>query len=370
MIRHFLLPCFFFLFMPFLQSQTNNLVVFCPEGKRFLLSLNHEPVNTVPQADVKASGLTAGKQVLRIEFRDGTLQQVYRDSVMISPDEKLLNKEVTYAIEEETEKNGATRFRLRFITINTFSGPEAPQVPEAPKEKVPLIDNSIYGILYRAKANAPVFYHNYNDSSNTCTTALGDKDMSYLDQLINRSNDFERKFSYVMETVRNNCYNTTQLKQMLTYLPIELDKLKACKEGYWHLTDKQNAPQLQDALIYKTIQDDFKSYLKDLDMIRKEHQRNCTDTLSSQQFEAMFKAMKNAGYDTDKLNEGKRQLGNKCLRTAQVAQILTLFTHDRDKLQYARLVYPQVSDKEHFQSLADDFQFEETRSEFKKYYSQ
>lgn len=355
--------------MPLLHSQTNNLVVFCPEGKRFLLHLNNEPVNATPQANVKATGLAAGKQVLRIDFRDGTFQQVYRDSITIDPGEKLLNKEVTYAIEEELQKNGTPHFRLRFITINTFSGPEAPHVPEAPKEKVPLIDNSIYGILYRAKTNTPVFYHNYNDSTNSCAKVLGEKEMSYLDQLINRSNDFERKYSYVMETVRNNCYSTVQLKQMLAYLPIELDKLKACKEGYWHLTDKQNAPQLQEALIYKTIQDDFKNYLKDLNAIRQEHQRNCTDTLSPQQFEAMFKAMKNAGYDTDKLNEGRKQLGNKCLRTAQVAQVLTLFTHDRDKLQYARLVYAHVSDKENFQSLADDFQFEETRSEFRKYYS-
>lgn len=349
-------------------AQRNSLVVFSATGKRFILRVNSEQINKIPQSNVKAFDLNIGKQYLLVEFKEDQDQSVLRDSIIIGSEEKYADKEFTYALTDD-EKNGHSLHRLHFITVNDTSGPREPNVPEVPREIVPLIDNSIYGILYQAKNNKAVFFDNYNDTTRNCDRALGDKEIRYLRQLMDKSNDPEIKYNEVMQTIRNNCYNTFQLKQLVPLLTTELDKLKVCKEAYWHLTDRQNARTMTDVLVYKTIQEDYLGYLGDLANIEKQQQLKCTTPVGDAAFKAIVDNINAAVYENEKIKVAHKQLVNNCLSTDQVIQLMGLFVHDREKLDFAKYAYRIVTDKDNFYKLQDSFLFKETKEEFNKYFS-
>lgn len=349
-------------------AQRNSLVVFSATGKRFILKVNNEQVNKIPQSNVKAFNLNTGKQYLAVEFREDNDQSVLKDSITIGGEEKYADKEFTYALTDD-EKNGHSLHRLHFITVNDTSGPSEPKVPESPKEIVPLIDNSIYGILYRAKDNRPVFFDNYNDTARSCEKILGDKEIKYLRQLMDKSNDPEIKYNEVMQTIRNNCYSTVQLKALVPLLTTELDKLKVCKEAYWHLTDRQNAKTMTDVLVYKTLQDDYLNYLGDLANIEKQQRLKCTTPIGDAAFKALVENIKATAYENEKIKAAHKQLVNNCLSTDQLIQVMSLFVHDREKLDFAKYSYRIVTDKDNFYKLADSFLFKETKEEFNKYFS-
>lgn len=349
-------------------GQSNTLVVFSAAGKRFLLTLNGEAINSVPQSNVKAFSIGPGRQHLRVDFREDKDQAVLVDSFVIGRHEKYADKEFTYALTDEL-KNGHIVHTLHFVTVSDTSGPEKPHVPQAPKEIVPLVDNSIYGILYQAKNNKPVFFDHYDDDNRTCDTALSDKDLAYLDHLLSKTNDIEAKYNDVMQTIRNNCYSTQQLKRLVTLLPLELDKLKACKEGYWHLTDRQHAPDLSSALVYKTLQEDYQNYLDELASIDKQQQMKCTDPMTPSEFEKLTATIKAAPYENDRVRIAKKQVVKNCLSTGQLRDVAGLFTHDRDKLDLIKATYRVVTDKPNFYKLSDVFLFSETKEEFNKYFS-
>lgn len=349
-------------------GQSNTLVVFSATGKRFLLSLNGETINSTPQTNVKAFSLEPGRQRLRVDFREDKDQTVLVDSFVIGRHEKYADKEFTYALTDEL-KNGRVVHALHFVTVGDTSGPEKPHVPQAPKEIAPLVDNSVYGILYQAKNNKPVFFDHYSDDNRTCDTVLSDKDLVYLDHLLSKTNDIEAKYNDVMQTIRNNCYNTQQMKRMVALLPLELDKLKACKEGYWHLTDRQNASDLSTSLLYKTLQEDYQNYLDELASIDRQQQMTCTDPMAPAEFEKLTVIIKAAPYENDRLRIAKKQVTKNCLSTGQLRDVASLFTHDRDKLELIKATYRVVTDKSNFYKLSDVFLFSETKDEFNKYFS-
>lgn len=348
-------------------AQRNSLVVFSATGKRFLLTVNNEQANSVPQSNVKVFDLNIGKQYLVVQFREDKDQSVLRDSITIGSEEKYADKEFTYVLTDD-EKNGHSLHRLHFITVNDTSGPREPNVPEAPKEVVPIVDNSIYGILYQAKDNKAIFFDNYNDSTNTCERTLTAKELKYLAQLMDKSNDPEIKYNEVMQTIRNNCYSTSQLKELVPLLTTELDKLKVCKEAYWHLTDRQNAKTMTDVLVYKTIQEDYLNYLEELSNIQKLQQQKCTTPIDEAAFKTLLGNIQAAVYENEKIKTAHKQFVNKCLSTAQVMQIMSLFVHDREKLDFAKYSYKIITDKDNFYKLADSFLFKETKEEFYKYF--
>ncbi|MBS1637033.1 MAG: DUF4476 domain-containing protein [Bacteroidetes bacterium] len=367
MFRPGLILVFIFFLQTVFHAQTNDLVIFSATGKRFILTVNNDVINTVPQSNVKAFAISPGVLRLKIKFQEAKDSTVFYPVITIGNDKKYLNKEFTYVI-TDSYTNPKALHALRFVTVNDTSGPEKPPIPEAPKEVVPMIDNSIYGILYKAKDNKPVFFNNYHTDSRSCDTSLSQHEMRYFAQLMNKSNDLERKSAYVTDVIQNNCYSVAQLMELVSYFTIELDKLKACKEGYWHLTDKQNASRLREVLVYKSIQEDYDNYLEEIARIEKQQKLACKEAVGAEKMTQMMAALKAAAYENEKLKVAKKQLSGNCFSCEQIRLMATSFHHDRERIDFVKSSYRVVVDKQEFYKLSDIFDFAETKDEFNKLY--
>ncbi len=346
------------------RSQNNSLVIFSASGDPFLVTVDHKAINTTPQSNVKAFDLYLGRHTIEISMPSANAPHFLKDSLLFVNEAKYANKEFTYAL----VRSGNT-LSLQFKSVSELSGPALPPVPEAPKETIPVADNSIYGNLYQAKNNKPVFFQNYDSETLSCKTALTDKDISYAVRLLKTVNDEERQMSYAKSIVHNNCYSTAQLQQLLLLFPSEMDRLEIAKPAYLHLSDRKNIAVLNPAFKYQSIIDNYAAYVEDQENLLKQKSLHCSQAIDGAAFDQLHSHIKNSGYENEKLAAAKKSLINVCISSEQAQKLAMLFTHDREKLECLKCAYPVMVDKEHAAQLANQFQFTETKQDFLKFIS-
>jgi hypothetical protein len=348
-----------------IYAQNNSLVIFSASGHPFYLSVNHEQINKTAQSDIKVFDLVTGWNFIEIKIPSIIKELRFKDSILLSSKSKFLNKEFTYVLLEKGEK-----LELQFKSVSEQSGPATPPVPEAPKEVVPLVDNSIYGNLYQAVKNKPVFYSNYDTVTFTCKTDLTDKDITYALNLFKKANDNETTYRYLNKIIDLNCYTTGQIKTLLESTPIDMDRLNSAKRAYSHIKDQQNITLLLSVFKYPAMKESYTLYLKEQENIVKQKNLNCKEPISDTQFETIYSKIKSTPYDNEKLKVSKKLLVDVCLSSIQIKKISELYTHDREKIDFLKCAYNVLTDKENGVVLADELQFKDTKAEFLKYISQ
>ena len=345
-----------------IQSQNNSLVIFSEFGTPFYLKVNNEQINKIAQSNIKVFNVTNGTSLIEIILKVDDKQFEFKDSIVINGNSKLTSKEFTYVLKEKEGK-----LQLQFKSISELSGPSSPPIPEAPKEVVPLIDNSIYGNLYQAVNNKPNFYNNYDNETSTCKVQLTEKDITYAINLFKKVNDSEIAYKYLNQILKLNCYTVLQLKDLLEFTRIDIDRLHAAKEAYTHILDVENISTLLPIFKYQTMKESFFSFIKDQENIKKQKSLNCKSPISDSKFDDLLAKIKKAPYENEKLIVSKKLLIEVCLSSSQIIKLSELFTHDREKLEFMKTAYAILTDKENATLLADQYQFKETKEEFKKY---
>jgi hypothetical protein len=357
---------FYLLFCGLLaKSQTNSMVIVSEQGRPFFLSMNREPVNKTAESIVKVFNLSTGWNFIEIKMPGTNTELSLKDSILLSANSKFLDKEFTYVLSEKNEK-----LQLKFKAVSERSGPETPPVPEAPKETVPLVDNSIYGNLYQAVKNKPVFFDNYDEETSSCKIALTDKEIKYALNLMFKVNDKETAYHHLNQIIENNCYTVLQLKELLEAVYIDMDKLNSAKKAYPHISDKENINALMILFRYPAMRESFASFLKDQENIDKQKKLQCKEPIGSNKLDEIYSRIKNTPYENQKINLAKKLLVDVCLSCSQVKKLSDLITHDREKTELLKSAYYILTDKENAATLADEFQFKDSKEEFLKFISQ
>lgn len=359
----------FFLFSSILlhsQVVNMNVVVIHPEGKKFTLYVNNEKINSEPQAIVKAMNLSEGWCKLKAEVQEN--QQIVTDSFNIKPIEKNNNKEITLIFSTHN-KNGKSFTHFDFINLGDLSGPAKPIVPELPIYLSKLTENAVFGNLYQIIDNKPLFFKNYDSTLSKCRINLDEKDIQHFSFLISQTNDFSNRIVYTAKTVYNNCYTVNQLSQILNKMEIEMDKLKYARIGYYHLLDKQNAKNLNQIFKFKTMSEEYASFLSGVADENYQKILNCTTPVIDSRFNEIYVSVVKEKYEHDKIIAAKKIVVKNCFSSAQIKKLVDIFTHDREKLELAKSAYNVVTDKENYKSLEESFQFKENKTEFLNFIS-
>lgn len=355
----------YFLFIGFSAiAQRNSLVIFSASGNPFYLLVNHDSINTITGADIKAFNIRTGWNLIEIKMPKENKDLIFKDSILLSDKSKFLNKEFTFALIENENK-----LELQFKSVSDTSGPEIPPVPKAPQEVIPLIDNSIYGILYQAKNNKPLFYNNYDIETSTCKNNLSDKEIKYALNLFKKANDDEAKYRYLNQIIEFNCFSVNQIKQLIEQITIDMDRLNASKKAYIHITDKENIALLIPVFTYPALKGSFISFIKEQESIIKQKNLQCKEPVNNSKFESVFNKIKDEPYENEKLKISKKLLIDICLSSSQIKKISELFIHDREKLEFIKCALNVLTDKENANTLVEEFQFKGTKEEFLNYIS-
>jgi hypothetical protein len=340
------------------RGQSNSLIIFSNVGHVFSLTVNNKQINGVPETNVKAYNLGLGWQNIKLSTVLNNNEIMLIDSFFIS--DKYTNKEFTYVLSESADK-------LTFNSIELPSAPARPNVPEVPIKEIPLVDNSIYGKLYHSKNNKPIFFNNYHFQTETCDAVLTDLEISYALNLLSKCKDDELVLSYLNSILENNCYSAKQLNQLVSVLKLELDILNGVKKGYAHVIDKENIHVLLHVLKYESMKNAFSHFLQEQTDLLKQKSMACRIAISDQKFNEVMNFIKGKKYENERTDAAKKQLYINCVSTSQAQKIMTLFSHDREKIEVLKSAYYAIIDKENVLKLINEFQFQETRDEFSKF---
>lgn len=343
-----------------------NLVVLNYEGKKFTLYVNDVKVNEVAQINVKVFHIHEGWCKLKAEFEEGNIS--ITDSIKIKPIEKNKFKEITLSISLNI-KNGNKSAKFEFIGIGDASGPEIPLVPEIPVYLSKLTENAVFGNLYQIKDTKPVFLKNIDSITHQCKVILNDKDIENFLFLISKTNDFANRKIYAEKTILYNCFSTTQLIRILNTLEIEMDKLKLSKKAFPNLTDKENSKSVVSVFKFKTMTDDYFAFLKMIDDEKKQKSLSCNQAVPEPVFNELYLQVIKGKHEHDKFANAKSIVLKNCLTSAQAKKILDVFSHDREKIELAKMTYQVITDKENYKILADCFMFSENKNDFLNYIS-
>lgn len=341
------------------SAQRNSLVIFSATGNPFYLSVNHEAINKTAQSNLKVFDISMGWNFIEIKIPGIIKELTFKDSILLKSNTKYFNKEFTYSL---VEKDG--KLQLKFQSVSELSGPEKPTVPEVPKEVAPVVDNNLYGHLYRAKTNKPFFFNHYNKATSTCDTILSDADLKYAVHLLNTCNDEETQSRYLNQIIENNCLTISQLNQLLILLPIDMDRLVSAKLAYPHIIDKENSKSVLAVLKYPTMKESYTDFIKEQENKAKQKNLKCSEPLPDAKFNELLSKLKNTPYENDKYKLAKRLIVDVCLSTQQVKQITPIFSHDREKLDFLLSAYHVLTDKENAKLLVSEFQSSQAQEEY------
>ena len=85
------------------------------------------------------------------------------------------------------------------------------------------------------------------------------------------------------------------------------------------------------------------------------------------EFNQLVGNIKSKWFSSQKLETARQGMQNEYFRTAQVRELLQLFSTDTDKLELAKLAFDKTVDKNRYYTLYDLFSFQSSRDELDQY---
>ncbi|HSZ26455.1 MAG TPA: DUF4476 domain-containing protein [Cytophagaceae bacterium] len=101
------------------------------------------------------------------------------------------------------------------------------------------------------------------DSTVLCKNGqMSEEDFDKMKELINTVAFTESKLGVLQETMPGHCINTVQIKEILSKLSFEMDKLDVAKYLYKFTSDKQNYSSLNDQFSFPSNIEELTNYIK------------------------------------------------------------------------------------------------------------
>lgn len=94
---------------------------------------------------------------------------------------------------------------------------------------------------------------------------------------------------------------------------------------------------------------------------------NYTQAISDNEFNSLVQRIRSQWFGNGKMSIAKDAVSHSYFNTAQVRQLLALFSSDADKLDLAKAAYRNTVDQRSYYQLYDVFQFQSSKDELDRY---
>jgi hypothetical protein len=153
----------------------------------------------------------------------------------------------------------------------------------------------------------------------------------------------------------------------LDYIDFEVEKLKLIKTTYYNLTDKENKKELEKNFKYDASKNELTNFMKTSSDAKTVSGINCNYASSVDAIKSLENNLIALNNDTERLKTFKKLHEAFCYSTDQIKLILKLFTHDREKLEAAKLFYNYCVNKDNFLSITEVFSYNQSVSELENF---
>lgn len=265
-------------------AQTSNLIVFHEDGEEFTMYLNEVKKNDSPSPLVKVTGLSSGVYKMRIEFKTQSLKDIkkplwleqkgtkYTYKIAQKNNEEYVISSVgeepleSSEIQEEDEVAKETGNVQDSVNIQMEIGETGTDISMTHGEQTTNfnmnvnVEESSHEQEELTETTQPEEDDSQNSSGN-CAYPMSTIDFRDAKSSI-ESKDFENsKFSMAKRTAKNECLETSQVKEIIQVFDYEDTRLKFAKYAYDYVHNPKKYYKVNDAFEYEMTMEELNEYI-------------------------------------------------------------------------------------------------------------
>jgi hypothetical protein len=219
--------------------------------------------------------------------------------------------------------------------------------------------------------------NNTNDNGNRGNnngyrSPMADYQFSQLIQTINSQYNQTGKYSTISGAFNNssNYFTTYQVRQLLSLVNGESDRLALAKQSYLRVSDPANFSTLYDLFNNQYSRSDLNNYVvQNGGNSSSNYNYNSRTPMADATFSQVLQKVSNHFLPWDKVKDAKEVFSNNSyyFTTSQIRQILGVIASENDKLDIAKLAWSRVTDPNYFNQLLDMFSNQSNRNDLSAY---
>ncbi|MBX2888664.1 MAG: DUF4476 domain-containing protein [Ferruginibacter sp.] len=329
----------FFFFTAFAQSGRGSLTFFSDQGAAFIVYINGVQQNKGPQSRVTISGLTQPFYHVKIDFINSRNQSFEKKNVTAADgDERMMS--VSYKV--RTEQTGKSR-----LVFYSMLPPSSSKI----NQETVLKGSTQPDVLINPSDGKPEVSSNEKKAtekkailSNVSGATISINSNKDLNKAIAKRQDEPKKNEPQKHVEEKRVTN----KETVTQQPVKTEK---------PLTQEKRAEEKPkpDATAAKQGEEVIAPDKKPNAVI----ERKCNDwPMMTEEFENAKKPILDANTDEKRLAKAKEMAADNCLLVSQISQVASLFSLEKNKLNFVTLAYSATIDKPNFHRLRKLFKDE------------
>ncbi len=311
-------------------QDTSNLEVFSENGETFTLVVNGNKVNSTPEANVKATGLTGEFLSVSIQFSDASKAAV-RQNVMITPG---------------MEQRAVIKLVKKGYVLRPFGEPvaigsaPAPVAVDAADAATPAPAPSAQRTAQTREIETVQQPVAQTTTVTTTTTTAADGEQMKMDIGVG-----DMKVGIDVKIMDGGFGSSTTVHSTETTT----------------VTTTVSEPQpTRTAPAVRHIEpvQATESTIREVPTCSPMAGRDFADAKTS---------ITSKSFEDSKMTTAKQVLKSSCMSTDQIKDVMSLFSFEESKLTFAKAAYDRCSDKQNFWKLNDAFTFESSIDDLNNY---
>lgn len=216
--------------------------------------------------------------------------------------------------------------------------------------------------------------NNNNNNNNQYRTPMADYQFSQLLQSANSQYSQSSRVASIRNAISNSntYFSTSQIRQLLSIVNSEGDRLSLAKLSYLRVSDPANFTSLYDLLYNQASRNDLNNYVIQnggSSTYNNNTQYNNRTAMNDATFSQVLQKVNNHFLPWDKVRDARDAFNNTSyyFSTSQIRQILSVILTENDRLELAKLAWSRVSDPNYFTQLFDLFTNQASRNDLSAY---
>lgn len=300
---------------------TGNLTVFSEDGLPFYLILNGERYNDVAQTNIRIEELPNPYYNCKIIFADRSLPELSKSAVQIA-DENNVMQDVTYRIKRDNKGRNVLRFYSFVPAQQNMVRPGNCAVYRFGAPNVMIAGPGFVAKSNLRGSNLDLNVAGNSISINTPGGGMISANSSYSDS---------REYTYQNDS----------------------------RYG--------NGRMENDRRYNDNRYDDGRQRRNNNDRYDNGGRGGCRTAMNAADFNEARNSIASSSFDDTRLSTAKQIVSANCLSAAQISTLLSVFSFEASKLDFAKYAYPFCVDKNNYFKINNAFTFESSKTELNNY---
>lgn len=229
-----------------------------------------------------------------------------------------------------------------------------------------------YDMNIAVRGNGQVSFTEKRSQGVTTTgTGAGSTAYTQLEQNVGSKRYQSDRINLLRSAFTTGSFTSAQVRQLLTYISSESQRLELAKLSYGRVTDKANFTTVYDVLSSDAARETLDGYVVSQGGSYQSSQSYPAygTAMSETNFTSLWNKVRSYSYQTDRINTVRTALENSSFyfNTAQVRRLLTLVNAESERLTLVKQAYSRVTDPGSFPQLIDLFYTQASRTDFNNF---